>query len=722
MEQIETEPRADELVKQVPKVPNGALQNGTGSPDSGHPSSRNFSVTSGLSDSLSTEDSGVHEPSPRSACAHQPTAVAAATTATALPPGPPQSQSPQAPPPAAPTTAPLGASVSTEPATQPSESEGEALEAETAAKGKEALKEEKEEAGVATDEEDSNIKSKETEKEEGSKVKDSVMETKAMVTEERKIESVKEQAAETKPVEPEESIKEKVDEPKAVEERESVRGDTEEPKVVEELAKPAETEGEREQDGSMKAEAGTEVMVSETGEHKDTMEAAGSMPLSSEQGSVSVATEIKDEATSETDKNSQTEEGETSETGISAETKDDATSDTEIAKETQEDATSAEEKPEIKEERTSNILSEIDVTWTPIMKTKVEPSKDKSVVQEGTEIKEDTPLKNEEVTEKALKTDGITNESGSGKEDQVAATVNADESSATEPNGTSETEESTKAREREATVPTDDDESGETQETKALTAETAADENTAMPAAAQDNRDSRGDVATGCEAQSEGDDGSTLKEAAATQEDALPDAAKSDQEVPEKASDEAGERKGGDADESLTACKEKTTKEVEEEAKDAGTEECTPAPLELQLAASAAKAVASRVLEAVGIHQPEVAPVAPDSDESPTAIEMEDIPTARVATAPWEVKPTSQGTGDQMEALKLRAEERRKRSPEATGMVLSDGPDMENFYPQLDSLAAAAEKTAATSSVSSNGNAYSVSKQLLHSLHQYPLC
>uniref|UniRef100_A0A8C7JAK0 Small G protein signaling modulator 1-like n=1 Tax=Oncorhynchus kisutch TaxID=8019 RepID=A0A8C7JAK0_ONCKI len=58
VDQIETEPKCKEA-KQVPKIPNGgALPNGTSSPDSGHPSSRNFSVTSGLSDrSLSTEDS-----------------------------------------------------------------------------------------------------------------------------------------------------------------------------------------------------------------------------------------------------------------------------------------------------------------------------------------------------------------------------------------------------------------------------------------------------------------------------------------------------------------------------------------------------------------------------------------------------------------------------------------------------------------------------------------
>lgn len=71
VEQIETEPKNEEA-KQMPKMPNGALQNGTSSPDSGHPSSRNFSVTSGLSDgSLSTEDSAAPDTTQRSAAVLQ---------------------------------------------------------------------------------------------------------------------------------------------------------------------------------------------------------------------------------------------------------------------------------------------------------------------------------------------------------------------------------------------------------------------------------------------------------------------------------------------------------------------------------------------------------------------------------------------------------------------------------------------------------------------------
>lgn len=60
VDQIESELKGDD--KHVSKISNGTPQIGTSSPDSGQASSRNFSVTSGQSDSLSTEDSGIHEP------------------------------------------------------------------------------------------------------------------------------------------------------------------------------------------------------------------------------------------------------------------------------------------------------------------------------------------------------------------------------------------------------------------------------------------------------------------------------------------------------------------------------------------------------------------------------------------------------------------------------------------------------------------------------------
>ncbi|MEQ2167291.1 hypothetical protein GOODEAATRI_002624 [Goodea atripinnis] len=71
VDQPELESKTEEA-KQVPKMPNGAVQNESSSPDSGHPSSRNFSITSGLSDgSFSTEDSSAPDASQRSTAALQ---------------------------------------------------------------------------------------------------------------------------------------------------------------------------------------------------------------------------------------------------------------------------------------------------------------------------------------------------------------------------------------------------------------------------------------------------------------------------------------------------------------------------------------------------------------------------------------------------------------------------------------------------------------------------
>ncbi|XP_030074257.1 small G protein signaling modulator 1 [Microcaecilia unicolor] len=56
VEQADTDARNED--GKLPKIPNGTVPNGTCSPDSGHPSSRNFSITSGYSEhSFSTEDS-----------------------------------------------------------------------------------------------------------------------------------------------------------------------------------------------------------------------------------------------------------------------------------------------------------------------------------------------------------------------------------------------------------------------------------------------------------------------------------------------------------------------------------------------------------------------------------------------------------------------------------------------------------------------------------------
>ncbi|XP_039627716.1 small G protein signaling modulator 1 isoform X2 [Polypterus senegalus] len=56
IEQMEVEVKVEDT-KHTVKIPNGTILNGSYSPDSGHPSSRNFSITSGFSEhSFSTED------------------------------------------------------------------------------------------------------------------------------------------------------------------------------------------------------------------------------------------------------------------------------------------------------------------------------------------------------------------------------------------------------------------------------------------------------------------------------------------------------------------------------------------------------------------------------------------------------------------------------------------------------------------------------------------
>ncbi|XP_066509859.1 small G protein signaling modulator 1-like isoform X2 [Hoplias malabaricus] len=86
VEQIETEPKSEET-KKVHKISNGAPNNGSASPDSGHPSSRNFSVTSGHSDSLSMEDSGAQELSAKASSQPQPAPASSPTVAMDGDPG-----------------------------------------------------------------------------------------------------------------------------------------------------------------------------------------------------------------------------------------------------------------------------------------------------------------------------------------------------------------------------------------------------------------------------------------------------------------------------------------------------------------------------------------------------------------------------------------------------------------------------------------------------------
>lgn len=82
---IESEPKPKDE-KPQPKIPNGTLPNCTSSPDSGHPSSRNFSVTSALSDcSPSTEETSAQESGAKTA--REPPTATPAELQTDIPSG-----------------------------------------------------------------------------------------------------------------------------------------------------------------------------------------------------------------------------------------------------------------------------------------------------------------------------------------------------------------------------------------------------------------------------------------------------------------------------------------------------------------------------------------------------------------------------------------------------------------------------------------------------------
>lgn len=118
-----------------------------------------------------------------------------------------------------------------------------------------------------------------------------------------------------------------------------------------------------------------------------------------------------------------------------------------------------------------------------------------------------------------------------------------------------------------------------------------------------------------------------------------------------------------------------------------------------------------RALEAFGVSQNEEVLATTESDESPSAIEMEDIPTAKVSMASWDRKDEGESSSLDVSVphLDLRLEEEQgKVSPEGTESILSEEPEMESLYPQFDSLAVGGElKNEAPSPVSSIGTTYS---------------
>lgn len=85
--------------------------------------------------------------------------------------------------------------------------------------------------------------------------------------------------------------------------------------------------------------------------------------------------------------------------------------------------------------------------------------------------------------------------------------------------------------------------------------------------------------------------------------------------------------------------------------------------------------------------QREVAPAMTESDESPSAIEMEEIPKAKVSMVPWSRKGHGEEAplSEDPHVLLRQGEQQGKASPEGTESLLSDEPEMDNLYPNYDS-------------------------------------
>ncbi|KAG7244057.1 hypothetical protein INR49_006218 [Caranx melampygus] len=123
--------------------------------------------------------------------------------------------------------------------------------------------------------------------------------------------------------------------------------------------------------------------------------------------------------------------------------------------------------------------------------------------------------------------------------------------------------------------------------------------------------------------------------------------------------------------------------------------------VEKSLLFSVADSRVSRAREAYCTSQKEDSQVMTESDESPSAIEMEEIPKAKVSMVPWSRKgccEPSSSSEDSAPHVEFRQEEQEKPSPEGTESILSEEPEMESLYPHFDSLAGAGDtKNEATS-------------------------
>ncbi|XP_078141225.1 small G protein signaling modulator 1 [Centroberyx gerrardi] len=178
--------------------------------------------------------------------------------------------------------------------------------------------------------------------------------------------------------------------------------------------------------------------------------------------------------------------------------------------------------------------------------------------------------------------------------------------------------------------------------------------------------------------------------------------------------EETGETKASETPKEALLVKEDQISKAEETVAAEGKEEILKDPrapaVEKNLIFSA-EARVSRAMEAFCGSQNDEAHVTTESDESPSAIEMEEIPTAKVSMVPWSRKgprEASSSSEDSVPHLELRTEEEQgKPSPEGTESILSEEPEMESLYPHFDCMAVSGETKNEAASPESGGGTYS---------------
>ncbi|XP_041936959.1 small G protein signaling modulator 1 isoform X2 [Alosa sapidissima] len=706
--------------KPMPKLSNGTLANGTSSPDSGHPSSRNFSTTSGLSDcSPSTDEASAHDSGARAGVSQTPAKKSQPESAAEGASVSVADSQPKAPPPESELTKP-----------NPAEQEVKVLEKE-----KTEVVSEKEASGcVSVKEDDEGV----LESEPAAPVvseKDLKVLSKKMVSEE-KAKEVSEEASGGVSVKEDTGVLES--EPTAhsntVPAMESDSGEALEGSSLESEVPLSDTDPkcsepkqqgvkipEEKEDSEKKGESGLQETVAEAEVGKGTSDAQETQDPETDEEKVLSRLEEKADSSQESTLNPEQNQKTESSTVKTLETADKKSLETEKTADSTQSTEGAIPKSESLNKEHAEILSE---EAPDVPKDKNENAGTDHI----TSTVVNDPLKTEESEDNQ-------------KEDPKAVEPQISESLKLEEPSISEAEESSPSKGISSSDAAENTAQSVIESKQAKSTPTkevnpsVTDENAAQSVTeskqeepSQSNKVKSSETLQNAgqpESHSKESEPSSVKRAISSDpaESSVPLGTKSKPELSpteEILSSEAVEEtaiQGSESEDSTAPGMEGRTVSESDDAKasqlglswvlerrDSNTESegCVSAPPLLTQQSSTLDMA--------------------DSDDSPSALEMEDIPTALICMSTedhWGRQPLTldapsaqripREPGVDLPTLELRLEVGPNTSPEATESILSeDDPDMDSLFPKADSLAVRGElKNELASPVSSIGTTYS---------------